>query len=104
MLPVERTLQLVLVHLRPAREVRPLRPLVQLGPGGIAFRTRAPGLAPALARFRPLQRAPVLRRGLLVRSARLMQRNRDGLARVAHLASAAALQLAMLELVHDPAD
>src|SRR4051812_22193213 len=103
-LRMQRTLELGLVHLRPAGDVGALGLLVELRPARIALGPRPPGLAAALPLLRPFQGPAILGRALLVGAAGLVQRDGDRLTRVAHLASAGALQLAMLELVHDPAD
>src|SRR4051794_29092740 len=99
-LRAQRALQLRLRHLGATRDVAALRLLVELGPR--AFGAVAPGGVGAFAPLGAAQVALVLLAALVFRGARLAERDRDRLLRVLHLAAAAtALQLAMLELVHD---
>src|SRR4051794_32019778 len=103
-LGLQRTLQLRLVHLRAPGDVSPLGLLIQLGLALAALGPRPRGLPGSLPLLRSLQWPPVLGGGLLVGAAGLVQGDRDGLARVADLLAAAALEFTMFELVHDPAD
>src|SRR4051794_36686427 len=103
-LRLQRTLQLGFVHLRAPRYLLALGLLVQLGAARVALGPGARSLAPALALLRALEPASVLRRALLVGTAGFVERDGDRLPRIAYLAPGTAFQLAMLELVHDPAD
>src|SRR5581483_8394318 len=71
-----------------------MRPAFLLLLGGLAMRFLA------LVAGRVL---PVFARAVVFRIAGFLQRDRDGLPAALHLAAAAALQLAMLEFVHDAA-
>src|SRR4051794_29167393 len=113
-LPLQRTLQLGLRHLRAPGQIAALRLLIELGSRRLAATRRTTGAAPLLAVARgrggplaPLGAAEValvLLLALVFRGARLAQGDRDRLLRVLHLAAARGLELAMLELVHDALD
>jgi hypothetical protein len=70
----------------------------------LAFGLRLPGFALVHALLDASQVALIFLLALIFRSARIAQRYGDGLFRVLHFAAAGGAELAMLELLHHPAD